>query len=329
MPLRSTPFRGEWDGGFANVTQAIKDWLVHLGPQNALTRAALRIHGVRNGFQIRFSAGRISLRRARQEILLSTRDFYLVPITMECFSRIFEEMQAPDCGGVAKLDFSTPGRHRYKRHGLEFWFPGIPEDDSVEAYAHWYKPKPGDLVFDVGAHAGFTSCMFARMVGPEGRVVAFEPDAPTVEYLRRNVAEQGLNNIAVFHGAMDAKSGRASFNSDGTMGAGLVAHSVYGATGQAVDVETLSFKDACERFGKPDFVKMDIEGAELAVMESAHAFLREHSIDLAFDSYHRMRDGRFTWMLLEPMLRSMGYESASSAEFGQMFTWAKPGMRPI
>jgi hypothetical protein len=35
-----------------------------------------------------------------------------------------------------------------------------------------------------------------------------------------------------------------------------------------------------------------------------------------------MRDGRYTWMLLEPMLRQLGYHAESSGEFGQMFTWA-------
>jgi hypothetical protein len=85
-------------------------------------------------------------------------------------------------------------------------------------------------------------------------------------------------------------------------------------------VNTLSL---CSEFGVPQFVKMDIEDAEIEVIQAAAEFLKAHPMHLAFDSYHRMQDGRFTWMLLEPKLRSIGYDVASSADFGQMFTWAK------
>jgi FkbM family methyltransferase len=200
----------------------------------------------------------------------------------------------------------------------------MPEDDSIEAYTHWYQPKSGDLVFDAGAHAGFTTCMFARMVGPLGRVVAFEPDESTAQYLEKNVRDQQISNVTIVKKAIDAKTGTSYFNADGTMGAGLVEHSVYGNTGRRIAVETLSLEDAFQLYGVPQFLKMDIEGAEIAVIQSAADLLKRQRMHLAFDSYHRMRDGRFTWMLLEPMLRSVGYKVNSSAEFGQVFTWAKP-----
>jgi FkbM family methyltransferase len=222
------------------------------------------------------------------------------------------------------LDFSASGSHRYRRHDVTLAFPGAPEDDSIAAYTHWHAPAPGELVFDIGAHAGFTTCMFARIVGPSGHVVAFEPDASSLAFLKMNIADQQISNVTIVRKAIDVKTGTAYFNADGTMGAGLIEHSVYGSTGQRTAVETLSFEDACSQFGIPQFVKMDIEGAEIAVIQSAAEFLEKHPMHLAFDSCHRMRDGRFTWMLLEPMLRTLGYEVRSSADFGQMFTWAKP-----
>ena len=91
------------------------------------------------------------------------------------------------------------------------------------------------------------------------------------------------------------------------MGAGLVEHSVYGDPGRRT-AWGISLEDACGQFGVPHFAKMDIEGAEVGVIRSAGEFLKAHPTHLAFESYHRMRDGRFTWMLLEPMLRSLGYE---------------------
>jgi FkbM family methyltransferase len=305
------------------MKQHIKDFLVRLGPRNTLVRTALKFHGRRSGSAIAFEEGAISLTRGGKKMILAERDFYLVPITLECFDQTFQEIEPKSMDGWDVLNFSAPGTHRYKRHGLTLSFPGMPEDDSIEAYTHWYLPKSGDLVFDAGAHAGFTTCMFARMVGPGGRVVAFEPDEGTARYLESNVRSQQISNVTIVKKAIDANSGTSYFNADGTMGAGLVEHSVYGNTGRRIAVETLSLEDAFHLFGVPQFLKMDIEGAEIAVIQAAGDLLKRQRMHLAFDSYHRMRDGRFTWMLLEPMLRSVGYEVKSSAEFGQVFTWAK------
>jgi len=305
------------------MMQPIKDFLVGLGPRNTIVRLALKLRGRRSGFVIAFPSTSISIRRGSREIVLAEKDFYLVPFTLDCFDQAFGDIEPEPRGTLEVLDYSAPGPHRYKRHGITLTFPGPPEDDSIAAYTHWYTPQPGDLVFDVGAHAGFTACMFARMVGPGGRVIAFEPEANSLAYLERNVADQQISNVTIVRKAIDAKTGTAYFNADGTMSAGLVEYSVYGNTGRRIAVETLSLEDACGQFGVPQFVKMDIEGAEIAVIQSAAEFLKANSIHLAFDTYHRMRDGRYTWMLLEPMLRSLGYKVESSAEFGQMCTWAR------
>jgi FkbM family methyltransferase len=272
---------------------------------------------------IKFPNTSISIQRGSREILLSERDYYLVPITLECFDQAFEDIEPKPRGKMEVLDFSNLGTHHYKRHDITLTFPGIPEDDSIAAYTHWYTPQTGDLVFDVGAHAGFTTCIFARMVSPSGRVVAFEPDASSLVCLERNIRDQKISNVTIVRKAIDAETGTAYFNADGTMGAGLVKYSVYGNTGRRTAVETLSLEDACGQFGVPQFAKMDIEGAEIEVIQSAAKFLKGQSIHLAFDSYHRMRNGQFTWMLLEPLLCSLGYEVGTSADFGQMFTWAK------
>ena len=313
------------------MMQKLKDYLVSLGPRNGIVQLALKLHGLRNGFRIAFSTPfstpsskrAISLRRGAQELILAEKDFYLLPFMMEVFSQAFQDIEPQLKDGLERLDFSGPGAHRYRKWDITLNFPGTPEDDSIESYTQWYRPQPGDLIFDLGAHAGFTTCMLARMCGPTGRVIAFEPDAEIVSYLEKNVAGQQLSNVTIVRKAIDAKTGAAFFNQDGTMSAGLVDYAVYGNTGQRISVETLSLEDACREFGVPQFIKMDIEGAEVDVIRASEDFLKRHPIHLAFDSYHRTRDGQFTWMLLEPMLRSYGYEVRTSLEGGQMFTWAR------
>jgi len=136
------------------------------------------------------------------------------------------------------------------------------------------------LVFDVGAHAGYTTCTLAKLVGENGRVVAFEPDLTCVEYIKENASRFNLKNITVVSKAIDARSGVAAFNADGTVGAGLVEHLVYGKTGKQIRVETLSLEDACKEYGTPQFMKIDIEGAEVAVVTSSLEFLRHNRISL-------------------------------------------------
>lgn len=306
------------------MMQLVKTYLVKRGPRSPAVRLALKLHSRMNGFLIRFLDEAIAIQRGSREMILAERDFYLVPFSLGQFDQIFEEIEPSSIGNLSVLDFSRPHLHRYRRHGLTLSFPGTPEDDSITAYTHWYKPKGGDLVFDVGAHAGFTTIMFARMVGPDGHVVAFEPDPASLDYLERNLLAQGVSNVTIVPKAIDAKTGTAYFNADGTMSAGLVSHSIYGYTGERVQVQTISLNDVCAEFGVPQFIKMDIEGAEIAVVQSAADFLRATPVNLSFDSYHRMRDGRYTWMILEPLLRAIGYDVASSSEFGQMFTWARP-----
>lgn len=307
------------------MIQRLKDCLVGLGPRNPLVRLALKFQGKRKGFTVGFPIGTISIRRGAREMILAQKDFYLVPFNLGRFDQTFEEIEPVQAGLVSVLDFSGPRSHRYRRHGLTLSFPGAPEDDSIAAYTRWYEPKPRDLVFDMGAHAGFTTIMFAEMVTPGGRVVAFEPDPTSLEYLKANLLAQHISNVTIVPKAIDAKTGTAYFNADGTMSAGLVGHSIYGHTGRQIEVQTLSLQDACAEFGVPNFTKLDIEGAELAVVESSSDFLRAHPTNLAFDSCHRMPDGRFTWMLLEPMLRALGYDVGSAADSGEMFTWARPG----
>ncbi len=90
------------------------------------------------------------------------------------------------------------------------------------------------------------------------------------------------------------------------------------------DIETTSIPDACAELGcVPDFVKMDIEGAEVSVVDGSRSFLKEHSIHFAIESNHVL-NGKPTSVPLESILSDLGYKVRSSEEFGQLFTWAAP-----
>jgi len=308
----------------AGMLQQVKSRLVRLGPNHGLVQAALKFHCLRHGYKVRFLAGRIMLRKANRELVLNNAQYVQVPIMLECFDLFFSTVEAEQRGGLLTLDFSEPGLHRYTKSQTSFHFPSIPEDDVMDAYTYRHMPKPGDVVWDVGAHAGATTYFLSQMVGPEGRVYAFEPDDLNYEYLLRNIELHQLQNVSAIKKALAGSTGTADFNMDGTMSAGLSEFLVYSDKQLFKKVPIMSLPDACNEFGEtPSYIKMDIEGAEVAVVEGARDFLRSNRIHFAIESYHRI-GGELTCAILERLFSEIGYEVNSSDRFVQMFTWGTP-----
>src|SRR5205807_2152840 len=77
----------------------------------------------------------------------------------------------------------------------------------------------GDVVFDIGANIGFFSTLLSRWVGPEGRVVAVEPDPENLALLRRNLDENRCTNARVCASAIGAHRGFGDFSRDEATGA--------------------------------------------------------------------------------------------------------------
>ena len=152
-------------------------------------------------------------------------------------------------------------------------FPTLPSIAIANTAS--YTPQPGDIVWDVGAHAGLTSYFLAQLVGPSGGVYAFEPDDTNFEYLLRNIELHQLANVTTVKTALSDKTGTATFCMDGTMSAGLSDSLGYSSAADMREVETLSLEDACNKFAStPNYIKMDIEGAELGVVASSIGFLK-------------------------------------------------------
>ena len=226
-------------------------------------------------------------------------------------------------GANAVLDFSKPGLHQYKKSGVSLWSPGMVEEDSMDAYTAGHKPKPGEVIWDVGAHGGVTSYFFAQMVGPTGRVYAFEPDDHTYDYLLRNIELHKLENVIPMKKALAEKTGKALFSMDGSLGAGLTDYTDTADKREIREVDTISFSDACREFGIPAFVKMDIEGAEIAVIAGALSVLKENPIHFAIETEHRVH-GEYTSVPITRMLSEIGYKAWSAPFAGQQFTWGEP-----
>jgi FkbM family methyltransferase len=136
--------------------------------------------------------------------------------------------------------------------------------------------RPGDTVLDVGAHIGYYTLLFARRVGPTGRVFAFEPDPANFALLRQNVALNGYHNVVLCPLAVSDRPGPARlFHSPDNAG----DHRLHDPTGgrPAVEVQAVRLDRYFERYaGTIDVIKMDIQGSEGAALEGMRALVRRH-----------------------------------------------------
>src|SRR5438105_1138660 len=280
---------------------SLKDRLLKRGPNSRLLLQAFRFQAALHGIFMHTADGKIRLKKGQQEVVLAARDAISVPFVVHQW-QLFKDTLTPERrNGRHVLDFSQPGLHHYRKTGLSFYAPAIAEDDCMDAYTKAYRPQPGDVVWDVGAHAGMSSYFLAQMVGPAGKVYAFEPDETNYGFLVRNIELHKVHNITPVKAALSDKTGTANFCMDGTMGAGLSDFLQYTDAGTSRLVQTLSFQDACDQLGAvPNYVKLDIEGAEVTSVASALGLLKRHPIYFAIESNHVV-DGELTSGPLESL----------------------------
>ena len=140
----------------------------------------------------------------------------------------------------------------------------------------------GDTVLDVGANVGQYCALLAEVVGPEGRVIAFEPAPRTFRILESVVGGLRLSNVEAFRLALADVDGTAQFadvlDDDGLPDSGL-AHLVETTTPGTVEVPVARLDSLCGttlRVDRCSLLKIDTEGAELLVLRGASAFLEAH-----------------------------------------------------
>ncbi|MBX9577428.1 MAG: FkbM family methyltransferase [Chthoniobacterales bacterium] len=309
-----------------SAMQKVKNWLLLLGASCLLTQWSLKLYGLLKGYKIAFKKGSIEVRKKNRCLIINEKDCIFMPFIMRgFFDEKFNEFDAKQISNEEVLDFSKPGIHHLKNHGIDFMFVGI-ADAPIDTYIDKFQPTSGMIVFDVGAHVGAVSYFFSKMVGEYGKVYAFEPDDTNRYYFDVNLKNKKLNNVTILDTALGSQSGKEMFFIDGSMRSSFIENATYLPRNVVKkEVPVLTIEDCCHQLGViPNFIKMDIEGAEIGVIKSSLEFLKKHPIHFAIESNHLTQDGFLTCYELETLFRSIGYLVESSDKFGEMFTWATP-----
>jgi len=136
---------------------------------------------------------------------------------------------------------------------------------------------PGMIFYDIGANIGFFSLLAARLVGKEGRVVAFEADPEIAARLREHAARNEFGWITVEEKAVWSEPRTVFFaRTDPTTSPDRgLGHVVPAGTADTIEVTAISLDNYTETQPLPDFLKCDVEGAEVAVFRGASRLLKE------------------------------------------------------
>ncbi len=148
----------------------------------------------------------------------------------------------------------------------------------VDKIYEYISKTENPIILDCGANMGLSVLFFAKHY-PNATIIAFEPEEPIYNILKRNVEAYGLQNVTLHKKAVWYEETTLQFFTDKGMG-GSIAN-VY-TNQEPTLVETIIMSDFLKE--KVDFLKMDIEGAEYKVLKSCGALLQ--NVENIFVEYH-------------------------------------------
>jgi FkbM family methyltransferase len=171
-------------------------------------------------------------------------------------------------------------------------------------------------IWDVGANIGWYSWVLLSRT-PESRAVLLEPDPSNLALLARTARRFGERAVILPHAAGD-RTGRLQFAADpvtGATGSLMVEDTFlgrhYGRKSRLLEVQSVRLDDLLARFGPPDLLKIDVEGAERLVIAGAAAVLRHQPV-MIYETIAANRE------VLSAELAALGYALFDAEGYGRV-----------
>lgn len=139
--------------------------------------------------------------------------------------------------------------------------------------------REGMTAYDCGAYIGYYTAIFASVVGPTGKVIALEPDPRNFKRVQRQIDLNGWKHVKVFQRALGAGHttveyflsdvATATSHIEGCYRGPQVPSSSHNEMGRMVSLQCVNLDELIFEMGypRPDFVKLDIEGAESIALQ--------------------------------------------------------------
>lgn len=160
--------------------------------------------------------------------------------------------------------------------GRVMYYRGLAEERSIVRLRQLL--KPGMTFVDVGANVGLYSVVAAHCVGPSGRVIAFEPQLSLAERFWENIRMNRLANVTLEPVALGNAAGASTLFqvSRHDMQATLRLRANERSVGREVEVVVRTLSDVLRErgVGSVDGIKIDVEGAEIDVLEGFESWMK-------------------------------------------------------
>jgi FkbM family methyltransferase len=142
-----------------------------------------------------------------------------------------------------------------------------------------FKPKPKNIVIDVGAYIGYYTIKAAKMVGQGGLVIAIEPNPLSYELLKKNLELNKITYVKIINKVLYSSEGKIAFV---CKSAGASSSYVYDIRkvlendGKIIFVEALTLDRVINKFEikHVDWLKIDAEGSEVEILKGANETLK-------------------------------------------------------
>jgi FkbM family methyltransferase len=172
------------------------------------------------------------------------------------------------------------------------------KDEFVHRIYHFEAQRPDPLIIDGGSNMGL-GILYQKRVYPQARVIGFEPDPAIYKLCCDNLERNGLGGVEVIHAGLGGEEGSAGFLPDHQAGGQLTA----GAGPIQVRVEKLS-----RYLDQPvDFLKLNVEGQELAILQEAAASGKLGNVKELVIEYHGWPRAEQRLAALLDLLDRMGF----------------------
>jgi FkbM family methyltransferase len=191
-------------------------------------------------------------------------------------------------GLVKNLNLSPDGTIFLElNNGLKFHVPfwdafWLLREQFVK-YEKYHMFKKGDTVIDAGANVGIFTVKAAKTVGKQGKVVAIEPSEDSLKFLEENIKTNRLKNVIIVPEGLWDKKGQKKFYLSSMPASNSLIYKEHLDKFSEIKVDTLDNLLKRIRIKKVDFIKMDIEGAEIKALKGAEQTLINNDVKLAIE----------------------------------------------
>jgi FkbM family methyltransferase len=179
---------------------------------------------------------------------------------------------------------------------------GTYEPYMQQAFAKFI--RPGSVVYDVGAHAGYHSLLCGLLTGPSGRVFSFEPHPGHRESIRRQLALNPKLDVTLLAYALSNSCSSLFLNTDSGPSQGRVSD----AGRFEIEARSIDYLVKNESLPPPDVVKIDVEGHEEQVLSGALETIRSCRPVILCD-----HNDPQTFPVVAKLLEPLGYGVSSGA----------------